>query len=98
MNPQDQAAPQARRAAVWRRYLRFFRAGPVADVDDELVFHIEMRVRDYMARGYPEEEARALTAKRLGDLANARHACVTITTRRERRMTRAQIIDAFWQD
>src|ERR1051325_10520817 len=73
------SAPQARRAAVWRRYLRFWGSRAVDDVDDELRFHIEMRVRDHMARGPPEEDARAAVARRLGDLAQTRTACVAIT-------------------
>ena len=91
-------APQARRAATWRRYLRFWGPRAEADVDDELRFHIEMRVRDYIAQGMPEDEARAATARRLGDLATNRAECLTITTRRQRRMTRAQLIDAIGQD
>jgi putative ABC transport system permease protein len=82
----------------WRRYLRFFGAKGVADLDDELRFHIDMRIRDYVARGLSESEARAATAQRLGDMALARDACVTITTRRERRMTRTQFFDALRQD
>jgi putative ABC transport system permease protein len=91
-------APQARRAATWRRYLRFWGPRAEADVDDELRFHIEMRVRDYIAGGMTEDDARAATARRLGDLATNRAECLTITTRRERRMTRAQLIDAVGQD
>ena len=91
-------APQARRAATWRRYLRFWGPRAEADVDDELRFHIEMRVRDYIAQGMTEDEARAATARRLGDLATNRAECLTITTRRQRRMTRAQLIDALGQD
>jgi len=94
----DEYAPQARRAATWRRYLRFWGPRAEADVDDELRFHIEMRVRDYMARGMAETQAREATARRIGDLATNRAECLTITTRRERRMTRAQLIDAFGQD
>ena len=94
----DPHAPGASRAAVWRRYLRFWGPRAAADVDDELRFHIEMRVRDYMQRGLGEAEARAATARRLGDLATQRAECLTITTRRERRMTRGQLIDAFRQD
>ena len=90
--------PNARRAAAWRRYLRFWGPRAEADVDDELRFHIEMRVRDYMAHGMTENEARAATVRRLGDLATTRAECLTITTRRERRMTRAQLVDALAQD
>jgi predicted permease len=94
----DEHAPNARRAATWRRYLRFWGPRAAADVDDELRFHIEMRVRDYMDRGMSEADARAATVRRLGDLATNRAECLTITTRRERRMTRAQLVDAFVQD
>jgi putative ABC transport system permease protein len=94
----EQQTPNARRAAVWRRYLRFWGPRAAADVEDELRFHIEMRVRDYMAMGMAEADARAATARRLGDLATSRAECLTITTRRQRRMTRAQLIDAFGQD
>lgn len=94
----NESAPNARLAANWRRYLRFWGPRAAADVDDELRFHIEMRVRDYMARGMAEADARAATARRLGDLATSRAECLTITTRRERRMTRAQLVDALVQD
>ena len=92
------SAPEARLAATWRRYLRFWGPRAEADVDDELRFHIEMRVREYMTRGMTETEARAATAHRLGDLATSRAECLTITARRERRMTRAQLVDALLQD
>src|SRR5437868_943273 len=94
----DPHPPNARRAATWRRYLRFWGPRTEADVDDELRFHIEMRVRDYVERGMTEADARAATARRLGDLAANRAECLTITTRRERRMTRAQLIDALGRD
>jgi len=97
-DPQDAPPPRAARAHTWRRYLRFFGPRGVADLDDELRFHIEMRVQDFMARGMTETEARAATARRLGDLATARTACVTIANRRDRRMTRALILDALLQD
>src|SRR5258708_6232930 len=98
MNPQDAAPPRAERARVWRRYLRFFGPKGAADLDDELRFHVDMRVGQLMARGMPEADARAATAQRLGDLAAARRACVAITNRRQRRMNREQVVDAFIQD
>src|SRR5215212_10007459 len=96
-DPQQTPAPFAREARTWRRYLRFWGPRAAADVDDELRFHVEMRVADYLARGLSEVDARAATARRFGDLIAARSQCLTITTRRERRMTRAQLIDAFVQ-
>ena len=83
---------------MWRRYLRFWGPRAEADVDDELAFHIEMRARDYMARGLSAPDARRAATQRLGDLDAARAECIAITTRRERRVTRAQLIDAFVYD
>ena len=97
-DPQQTPAPNARRAATWRRYLRFWGPRAEADVDDELAFHIEMRAREYMERGLPEADARSAATRRLGDLTAARRECIAITSRRERRMTRAQLIDAFVHD
>src|SRR6185436_17593927 len=97
-DPQQAPPPRAEYARTWRRYLRFFGPRGVADLDDELRFHIEMRVRDYMARGLTEEQARTAAIGRLGNLPAARDTCVAITTRQQRRRTRAQLLDAFIQD
>ena len=97
-DPQPTPAPDTERAATWRRYLRFWGPRAEADVDDELAFHIDMRARDYMARGMSEDDARRAATRRLGDLAATRAECIAITSRRERRMTRAQLIDAFVHD
>jgi len=97
-DPQQAPAPNARRAATWRRYLRFWGPRAEADVDDEIAFHTDMRARDYMARGLSETDARRAAARRLGDLAQARAECIAIGSRRERRMTRAQLVDAFVHD
>jgi putative ABC transport system permease protein len=83
---------------AWRRYIRFWGARVDDDVDDELAFHLEMRTRDFLARGYSEQEARAAALRLLGDMRDARAVCLTIGHRRERRMTRAQLVDAFGQD
>jgi DNA-binding MarR family transcriptional regulator len=82
----DSPTPNAARANTWRRYLRLWGARTIADVDDELQFHIEMRVQDFLARGMSEAEARAAASARLGDLATARSSCIAISTRREHRM------------
>ncbi|HMC55994.1 MAG TPA: ABC transporter permease [Gemmatimonadaceae bacterium] len=97
-DPQDIPPPSAERARTWRRYLRFFGPRGVDDLDDELNFHVDMRVHEYMARGMSEADARAAAARRLGDLAPARIACATIASRRDRRMTRALLFDALLQD
>src|SRR5512132_1648109 len=94
-SPDDDEPPHV---PTWRRYVRFWGARVDADVDDELDFHTEMRTRDYVARGLSERDARAAAVARLGHLGPTRAACLTIGHRRQRRMTRAQTIDAFMQD
>jgi putative ABC transport system permease protein len=93
-----EAPPGARAAAMWRRYLHFWGPRVEADVDEELAFHVAMRVRDQMDRGMTEPEARAAVRARLGDLAAVRAACVAIDTRRHRRVHRARILDELRQD
>jgi len=61
---------------AWRRYLRFWRPNIAADVDDELRFHTDMRVAEYVARGMSEADARRAVTERLGDLDAARGDCI----------------------
>jgi predicted permease len=82
----------------WRRYLGFWGDRVDADVEDELEFHLEMRIRDYVARGLSESDACTAAVKRLGDLRRARAECLTIGHRRQRRMTRVQILETLMQD
>ncbi len=86
------------RIPMWRRYRRFWGARVDADVDEEFEFHSEMRVHEYIERGMTEADARAAAVRRVGDLKDARTECLTIGHRRQRRMTRTQMIDAFVQD
>jgi putative ABC transport system permease protein len=87
------------RVPTWRRYLGFWGARVDADVDEEIAFHVEMRVQDYIARGMSEREARAAAVERLGgSLESARDECVTIGHRRQRRLTRQQTMETLIQD
>jgi putative ABC transport system permease protein len=83
---------------AWRRYQRFWGPRLTDDVDAELRFHVEMRELDYAARGFAGEDARNAAIRRLGDIEAARSQCVTIATRRERRMHRTRVVNAFRQD
>ncbi len=51
---------------------------PRAEVDDELTFHIEQRIRDYIARGMDPVDARAAALERLGDLSGVRDECTEL--------------------
>lgn len=52
---------------MWRRYLRLTGERREADLDDEMRFHLESRVADYVARGCSPDEARAKALERFGD-------------------------------
>jgi predicted permease len=85
-------------APSWRRYLRFWHANVEDDVDAELSFHLDMRMRDLRARGLSEADARSQATAQVDSIRRARAACVTIGYRRQRRTARAQTIDSFAQD
>ena len=46
------------RIPIWRRYARLSGPDPVADVDDELRFHLETKIDDLVAQGWDRDEAR----------------------------------------
>lgn len=68
------------------------------EVDEELAFHLEMRARQFMARGMAPEEARARARYAAGDLASLRDTCVELGRRRDRTMRVRQWIDEVRSD
>jgi predicted permease len=58
-----------------------------AEVDEEIAFHIEQRVRHLVALGYSPEGARAEAERRFGRLAHARLTLQRSAHRREYRMS-----------
>jgi predicted permease len=87
-----------RKPPAWRRYLRFWGSDVEDDVNDELAFHVEMRVTEYVARGMPIEEARRRAIARFGDTRSAANECVEIGRANERQARRASLIDSAWSD
>jgi putative ABC transport system permease protein len=82
----------------WRRFRRFFGLEPKADVEAELVFHLDMRIRELVDEGETPERARELALQRFGDYDGARTECVAINERRRRRMERAEFMTELRQD
>lgn len=70
---------------AWFRYLTFWRHDPRAELDQELAFHFEARVAEYIASGLGPDAARALAVERLGDLARVREDCQRIEDQYARR-------------
>ena len=82
----------------WTRFRRLFGLEPAADVDAELAFHVEMRVRELIEQGETPERARQLALQRFGDYDVAREECVAINERRKRHMQRTQFMTELRQD
>src|SRR5687768_14918973 len=82
----------------WRRYLRFWGADPGADVDDELAFHIEMRVEELVARGMTPKDARAEVLRGFGDLERVKRTCRAIAERRESARRRTEWLSGWLED
>src|SRR5215218_4646174 len=81
-----------------RRYRRFWGADPARDVDDELAFHIEMRVAELRRGGMSEAQAREATMERFGDFTDVRDECQLLSNDRARMKQRADQLDALRQD
>ncbi len=87
-----------RLGSAWRRYLGFFGARPERDVDDELAFHLQERVDEYVASGMHPDAARAATLERLGDLARYRGETLAIEQQEERRRTVSDVTHSIIGD
>jgi predicted permease len=83
---------------MWRRYLRFWRNDVHDDVDDELRFHADMRIAEYVARGMSAEDARHAVRTRLGDVDAARSECIALGETRERNARPARFVDEVRAD
>jgi predicted permease len=78
---------------------RVFWRPPVADeVDDELSFHLEMRVRDLVERGMDPVAARREAQRRAGDVERTRVTLRGLGTGRNRHMERTQYFGELRQD
>jgi predicted permease len=82
----------------WRRFRGLFGLDPGRDVEDELSFHLDMRIRELMDGGESPERARELALHRFGNVERSRMECVAINERRRRRMMRAHFITDRGQD
>src|SRR5688500_4642576 len=82
----------------WDRFRSWFGPDPRRDVDDELAFHLEMRVQELIRRGETPERARELALRRFGDYESSRTECVEIDERRSRRMARMEYLTELRQD
>ncbi|HEX8271013.1 MAG TPA: ABC transporter permease [Longimicrobiaceae bacterium] len=80
------------------RLSRLFRKDPKSEVDDELAFHLEERVREYQRRGMDPEAARAAALERFGDLDGVRGECAQLLAADRRAEARRDWLDDLRQD
>ena len=83
---------------MWKRVRRVFDLDPKNAVQDELSFHVEMRIRELVERGESPERARELALRRFGDYEQSRRECEAIDDRRERHMARMDYLTELRQD
>src|SRR5689334_21751848 len=96
----QRSIPRVPRPGTFGRQLRslIWKASVADEVDAELAFHVEMRTREYIARGLDPELARATAIGRFGDLQRINATCRRIGEGRERDMRRAEWIHELAQD
>ena len=67
-----------------RRWSRIFRPHARAEVEDELSFHLEQRIKDNIVRGMDADTARAAALERLGDLDTIGSECADLLSAERR--------------
>jgi len=77
---------------------RPFEPKPQVEVDSELAFHLEERVRDYVARGMDPVAARAAALERFGDVTSVRDECAQLLAEERRAVARRDWLDDLRQD
>src|ERR1043165_1039266 len=76
----------------------FVQGKPAREVDSELAFHIEERVKANIAAGMSPDEARRAAEAKFGDLAGVREECVDILTEDRRTQRRRDLLEDLRQD
>ncbi len=77
---------------------RLFRPSVRQEVDEELSFHLEMRVRELMAGGLDEAASGAEAVRRFGDIDRVNATCRHIGRRRDRDMRRTAYFSELGHD
>lgn len=81
-----------------RRWARIIKPEPRAEVEEELAFHLEARVRANMEHGMNPDEARAAAEARLGNLDGVRRECTDLLRAERREEARREWMKVSWLD
>ena len=90
--------PPQRQNPSWFRYVAFWRSDPRGELEQELSFHIEARVDEYIASGLDPAAARARAVERLGNLARVRDDCQRIEDQYARRRSMSDALSGAAAD
>jgi predicted permease len=82
----------------WRRYRRFWGPDVRSDVDDELAFHVELRVDQLVAQGMDPAAARAEAWRRIGDAEALARTCREIGGERLTSVRRREWMRGAWAE
>ncbi len=85
------------RRLLWR-HIRRRRPQIRAEVEDELRFHLELRIAELQKRGLNASEARREALRQFGDLDETREVCVSTDQRKELQGERRRYFDELKQD
>ena len=77
---------------------RFWKPDVAGEVDEEILFHIEQRMRDLLANGVSEQQAREQAEREFGDHRLIREEMVSIDAERERTDSRREYFADWRQD
>ena len=76
----------------------FWRARVEDEVDTELEFHVEMRIRELVEHGMTPAQAREAALRRFGNIDKVNATCRDIGRRRDRDMRRTEYLSELKQD
>jgi predicted permease len=71
---------------------------PRDEIDEELRFHVEERIRDYVAQGMSPDAARRAAEARLGNLDPVRRTCTTLLAADRAAEDRRTLVNVSWLD
>src|SRR6185437_12187544 len=80
------------------RDYRFVPPKPGAEVDDELRFHLEQRIQDYIANGMSPDDARRTALERFGNVQGVRDECTRLLAEDRKADARRDLFDDLRQD
>jgi putative ABC transport system permease protein len=70
----------------------------MSDIDEELRFHRDKRIAEFIAKGATDDEARRLASARLGDVGDLKDYCRRIDGRMARRGRLTAVVRDAWRD